>query len=274
MKHISVPEGTPTQAIDTLLGTYKTLLESKGLSPLTIQKRYNAIRRMLYEYSLEPIQIMRYIASGPHKNKRAAVKEFLKMIGWDAVKIEATVPKAKGHKPPPKIVKNLEYYYEVANRQPPPVALLMRMLLETGFRIGTMLNVSIDNIDMDNKEIRIKSKGRKLAVGWLTQGTYDFLMAFIKHNNDLGLLNLPIFYYYFKNDGVVRYIFRKISRVEGFRIHPHHLRAAIGTHLYRVTHNLRAVQEFYGHSDISTTAVYIAMDYAEARAAWEQAIKK
>jgi integrase len=47
------------------------------------------------------------------------------------------------------------------------------------------------------------------------------------------------------------------------RISAHALRHSIGTHLYRTTKNSKAVQNFLGHSSVSTTLSYYVHDAFE-----------
>ena len=48
--------------------------------------------------------------------------------------------------------------------------------------------------------------------------------------------------------------------ISGKNITPHKLRATYGTQLYNATKDLFFVQEMMGHSDISTTQVYLNMN--------------
>lgn len=54
-------------------------------------------------------------------------------------------------------------------------------------------------------------------------------------------------------------LLRKLSRVVGFRVHPHLLRHSRAVHFLRRRMDLRMIQAFLGHADLDTTKIYLRL---------------
>ena len=61
----------------------------------------------------------------------------------------------------------------------------------------------------------------------------------------------------------------KASGVEQ-KLYPHKLRHTVATHLLESSGNIRAVQEFLGHENISTTQIYTHLDFQHLAQIYDQ----
>lgn len=75
------------------------------------------------------------------------------------------------------------------------------------------------------------------------------------------------------NAAVVYQAIAKLSAMAGTtsKVHPHVLRHSAASHLLQSSQDLRAVQEFLGHANISTTQVYTRLDWQHLAKAYDAA---
>lgn len=75
------------------------------------------------------------------------------------------------------------------------------------------------------------------------------------------------------NAALVHQIVSKLALKAGLptQVHPHVLRHSAASHLLQSSQDLRAVQEFLGHANISTTQVYTRLDWQHLAKAYDAA---
>lgn len=135
-------------------------------------------------------------------------------------------------------------------------------LLDTGMRISEAISVNRHRIDWSTKSVFIRGKGGKERVVvfgewsefWIKESlktrTDDCPALFVTYNPQQEAK--PI-----EPEDLRRY-FRVICEKTGLgRIHPHMLRKTASTTLYESCNDMRLVQQFLGHSKITTTEWYV-----------------
>jgi integrase/recombinase XerC len=127
-------------------------------------------------------------------------------------------------------------------------------------------------LSMDNAEAQVIGKGSKRRVVPIGRAAMAALQAWLavrpqgltaKSSEDaraalfLGTRGERI------NAGVVYQAITKLSLLAGVpaKVHPHVLRHSAASHVLQSSQDLRAVQEFLGHANISTTQVYTRLDW-------------
>lgn len=141
---------------------------------------------------------------------------------------------------------------------------MLELLYATGIRVSELIQLSSSDLNLDLKYLKcVKSSGQSRIIP-IGQHAYDALIDY--SNEGRPSLSKPdetaLFVNYFGNkmtrQGFWK-ILKKISKEAEIEksITPHTLRHSFATHLIQNGADLKSVQEMLGHSDISTTQVYL-----------------
>ncbi len=141
---------------------------------------------------------------------------------------------------------------------------LIRLLLNAGLRAREARELKIKHLDFKTGRLKVRGKGRKERVVWLSADDLALLRAWLDRrpsgkrapSGDLLFTSLdgsrPV------NERWLRRMVKRVAEQAGIvkDIHPHSLRHTFATDLLRSTKNLRLVQKALGHSNIETTTIY------------------
>jgi integrase len=145
----------------------------------------------------------------------------------------------------------------VARTRMPLVWRFICISLATGFRRSEVLNLKRSEVDLIGKTITIRQKGNRVHTKPLLKMAENVLASIPDDGSD----------YYFFNPATGRPYqdlkngFKKCLHLAGidkpFRVHG--LRHHVAFKLLKAQRNLKLVQDFLGHSQITTTTRYLAM---------------
>ncbi len=141
---------------------------------------------------------------------------------------------------------------------------MLETLYATGLRVSELINLTVDQLGLQQGVIRVVGKGNKERLVPLGEIALDWIERYLKLARP-SLLRGEITNYVFpsrKGGALSRqgfwYIIKRIARQAGIvkPLSPHTLRHAFATHLINHGADLRVVQMLLGHSDLSTTQIY------------------
>lgn len=157
----------------------------------------------------------------------------------------------------------------ISKRQAWREAAVLELLFATGMRVSEVCGLQTDDVDLLERCVRIYGKGSKERMIQLenaevlsTLDTYKQLEP-SQHGEPFfkNRLDHPL------SDQSVRLIVRKYAIKAGYTAHitPHMFRHSFATFLLEADVDIRYIQNFLGHSSISTTQIYTFVAAAKQR---------
>ena len=267
--------------IKSLINSYKDfLIYEKGLSENTVSAYISDINKVSGQeeyFDIENFLPDTYLMSSNNKNysgstkKRiqSSINQFLKYlidenyianieINNVSIMSEKKLPHVLS---PNEIDKLIDFYNHdlfISSRN----KTIIDFMYSTGCRVSELINVEESDIDIEEAFVRLEGKGSKQRIVPLGSKVLINLESYLPlRNKDRKSKNNKLF---------ISKSYKNLDRTAVFRIikstgvragihkelYPHILRHSAATHMLEGGCDLRTVQEFLGHSSVSTTQIY------------------
>lgn len=234
------------QEITNYLGYLKQI----GLSNSSVSRNISALRS-LYNY---------YV-----KNKMVSSNPFKLIMG---IKKEKKLPNFLQYNEFEDIINSCgDDGLGIRNRA------LLELLIASGLRVGEIVKIELNNLDFNNRSIKILGKGKKERIVYFGEYAKESLDNYLNNSRNK-LLGKKESQYLFVNHlgdplttrGVADIIERIISKTAIEKnISPHTFRHSFATMLINEGANSKTVQELLGHSSIGTTSIYTHLSNTKLR---------
>ena len=141
---------------------------------------------------------------------------------------------------------------------------ILELLYATGMRVGELVNIKLNDIDLKEKYIKILGKGNKERIVYFGDYAKEYLEKYIYEVRDNLLKNKKSDYLFINNSGTnlssrgVELIVKNIIKETSIKsnITPHVLRHTFATHLLNEGCDILSVQELLGHESLRATQIY------------------
>ena len=206
--------------------------------------------------------------------KVASIKSFFGFLSENSIitedpteslgspRVGRTLPKFL---PEEEVTKLLDTAYKSGTNEGQRAAVIMELLYATGLRVGELVSLNMQDVDLSESYIRCMGKGSKERIVHLYPKALDELRRYLKSAR-LALLGHkrtePSLFVNHRGERLTRQwvwtILKTYAQKAGIEqnITPHTLRHSFATHLLERGADLRVIQELLGHASISTTEIY------------------
>jgi len=144
---------------------------------------------------------------------------------------------------------------------------ILELLYASGIRVGELVSIDLEDIDLEERNLRVTGKGRKQREVIFGSTAARALGDYLRSRPLLSMGRREEQALFLNNRGgrltarsVARLLNARIREV-GLRrgISPHALRHTFATHLLNNGADIRAIQELLGHASLSTTQRYTSV---------------
>lgn len=202
--------------------------------------------------------------------KFSCFKSFEKFLHTQGIKLNLKLKRPRLDKKLPIYLTVDEIFFlldsikdeDLLTRHPIRDKAIFELLYATGIRCSELVNITIADIDMRNKTIRILGKGNKERIVLFGQKAQQKINDYLE--KERALVKSPeekLFLNYRYQTLTPRSVQRIVEHFRNFlkvprEITPHKIRHSFATHLLNQGADLRAIQELLGHKTLSSTEKY------------------
>jgi integrase/recombinase XerD len=151
---------------------------------------------------------------------------------------------------------------------------ILELLYASGLRISELANARLENLNCDERILRVTGKGSKTRLVPVGRRACEAIQMYVARERPLLVKRRTGSEIFLSVRGTklttarIWQIVKECARRSGLtaNIYPHLLRHTFATHLLSNGADLRIIQEMLGHADISTTQVYTHVDQQRLKA--------
>ena len=151
---------------------------------------------------------------------------------------------------------------------------IVELLYASGLRISELANALLENMNFEDRILRVTGKGNKMRLVPVGRKACDALTAYLSAERPKLVKQRSRSEIFLSTRGSklttarIWQIVKARAKHSGLEtnIYPHLLRHSFATHLLGNGADLRIIQEMLGHADISTTQVYTHVDQQRLKA--------
>ena len=154
---------------------------------------------------------------------------------------------------------------------------ILELFYSSGLRLAELARLTVSDLNFDSAMLTVLGKGNKARIVPIGSKAISALQNWLLHRQASSADSSNALFLSKQGKAIThRNIQLRVNhwqQQQGISqtVHPHKLRHSVASHLLQSSGDLRAVQEFLGHSDISSTQVYTHLDYQHLANVYDKA---
>lgn len=277
-----------SEYISKELSEYEEYLRGEKRSENTVKEYTYFVENMLRHLSKEaenitPEDLKRYkmyLSTRKKYSKNTlylaieAIKAYFKYKGLDTAKNLST-PKRPKQMPKYLTEDEVRKLLSVASENPRDYAILS-FLVYSGLRVSELCNLKIEDVDFQERIVRVHGKGDKDRIVIVSPHAIEALEKYLSTRKD----SLEYLFSSQKSEKITRVqvfrIVKKYARKAGIKknVTPHVLRHTLATTLLKRGVDIRYIQQFLGHSSVATTQIYTHVNDEMLRTIYDKVLQE
>jgi integrase/recombinase XerC len=149
----------------------------------------------------------------------------------------------------------------------------MELIYASGLRVSELVNLNLEQVYLDSRELRVWGKGSKERAVLMGEPAASALNTYLSQGRPMLLgkrggraLFLNRYGQRLTGRGAQKILGKYAHKAGiGKKVHPHLLRHTFATHLLDGGADLRVVQELLGHANLSSTQIYTHVTKSQAK---------
>lgn len=149
---------------------------------------------------------------------------------------------------------------------------IISLLLATGIRVGELARITMEDIHYGNQTIKVVRKGNKKDTVYVMSSAFEHLLDYIKIRNQRypQAENTPFLFVTYRKPAqpirirTIQMLVEKYTSAYFEKgVYPHKLRHSFATAFIKNGGEMTILRDLLGHSDITTTALYVNISNSE-----------
>jgi len=153
---------------------------------------------------------------------------------------------------------------------------MLELLYATGMRVSELVNLRLEDLDLQERFVKVKGKGDKERVVPFSRRASMWLRHYLEKREEICDKPSPFLFLTRRCRPMTRQGFWKkikaYAEKAGLKeqVWPHILRHTFATHMLEAGADLRIIQAILGHASLTTTQIYTHVDLARLRSVYDK----